>query len=42
LLVLDEAVAAFADGHAEAGRELIGKEVTLRRDVVDDLLCGAA
>ncbi len=42
LQVLDEAVAAFADGHAEAGRELIRKEETLRRDLVDDLLRGDA
>jgi sugar diacid utilization regulator len=42
LEVLDEAVAAFADGHAEAGRELIRKEETVRRDLVDDLLRGDA
>ena len=42
LQVLDEAVAAFADGHAEAGRELIRKEEALRRDLVDDLLRGDA
>jgi sugar diacid utilization regulator len=42
LQVVDEAVAAFADGHAEAGRELIRKEETLRRDLVDDLLRGDA
>ena len=42
LQVLDEAVASFADGHAEAGRELIRKEETLRRDLVDDLLRGGA
>jgi sugar diacid utilization regulator len=42
LQVLDEAVAAFADGHAEAGRELIRKEETVRRDLVDDLLRGDA
>jgi sugar diacid utilization regulator len=42
LQVLDEAVAAFADGHAEAGRELIRKEESLRRDLVDDLLRGDA
>ena len=42
LQVLDEAVASFADGHAEAGRELIRKEETLRRDLVDDLLRGDA
>lgn len=42
LQVVDEAVAAFADGHAEAGRELIRKEESLRRDLVDDLLRGDA
>ena len=42
LQVLDEAVASFADGHAEAGRELIRREETLRRDLVDDLLRGDA
>ena len=42
LQVVDEAVASFADGHAEAGRELIRKEETLRRDLVDDLLRGDA
>jgi sugar diacid utilization regulator len=42
LQVLDEAVASFADGHAEAGRELVRKEETLRRDLVDDLLRGDA
>jgi sugar diacid utilization regulator len=42
LEVLDEAVAAFADGHAEAGRELIRKEESVRRDLVDDLLRGDA
>ena len=42
LQVVDEAVASFADGHAEAGRELIRKEESLRRDLVDDLLRGDA
>ena len=42
LQVVDEAVASFADGHAEAGRELIRKEEALRRDLVDDLLRGDA
>jgi sugar diacid utilization regulator len=40
LEVVDEAVAAFAEGHAEAGRELVRREETLRRDLVDDLLRG--
>lgn len=42
LQVVDEAVAAFADGHAEAGRELVRREETLRRELVDDLLRGDA
>lgn len=40
LHVVDEAVAAFAEGHAAAGRELVRKEEGLRRDLVDDLLRG--
>jgi sugar diacid utilization regulator len=42
LHVVDDAVASFADGHAEAGRELIRREETLRRELVDDLLRGDA
>jgi sugar diacid utilization regulator len=42
LQVVDEAVAAFADGHAEAGRELVRREEALRRELVDDLLRGDA
>lgn len=42
LQVVDDAVASFADGHAEAGRELVRREETLRRDLVDDLLRGDA
>jgi DNA-binding PucR family transcriptional regulator len=42
LQVVDDAVAAFADGHAEAGRELIRREETLRRELVEDLLRGDA
>lgn len=42
LRVVDDAVAAFADGHAEAGHELIRREETLRRELVDDLLRGDA
>jgi sugar diacid utilization regulator len=42
LKVVDDAVAAFADGHAEAGRELIRREETVRRELVDDLLRGDA
>jgi sugar diacid utilization regulator len=42
LHVVDDAVASFAEGHAEAGREMIRSEETLRRDLVDDLLRGDA
>jgi hypothetical protein len=42
LQVVDNAVASFADGHAEAGRELIRREETVRRELVDDLLRGDA
>jgi sugar diacid utilization regulator len=42
LQVVDDAVAAFADGHTEAGRELVRREETLRRELVDDLLRGDA
>jgi sugar diacid utilization regulator len=42
LQVVDDAVASFADGHAEAGRELVRREEALRRELVDDLLRGDA
>ena len=42
LRVVDDAVASFAEGHAEAGREMIRREETLRRDLVEDLLRGDA
>ena len=42
LQVVDDAVASFAEGHAEAGRELVRREETLRRELVDDLLRGDA
>ncbi len=42
LQVVDDAVASFADGHAEAGREMVRREETLRRELVDDLLRGDA
>lgn len=42
LQVVDDAVAAFAEGHAEAGRELIRREETQRRELVEDLLRGDA
>ena len=40
--VVEDAVAAFAEGHAEAGRELVRREETLRRELIDDLLRGDA
>jgi sugar diacid utilization regulator len=42
LHVIDDAVAAFAEGHAEAGRELIRREETQRRELIEDLLRGDA
>jgi sugar diacid utilization regulator len=42
LKVMDEAVAAFAEGHAEAARERVRSEETVRRELVDDLLRGDA
>ena len=42
LQVVDDAVASFADGHAEAGRDLVRREETVRRELVDDLLRGDA
>lgn len=42
LQVMDDAVAAFAEGHAEAGREMIRREETQRRELIDDLLRGDA
>ncbi len=42
LTVVDDAVAAFAEGHAEAGRELVRREETLRRELIEDLLRGDA
>ncbi|WP_445259322.1 PucR family transcriptional regulator [Nocardioides aurantiacus] len=42
LQVVEDAVASFAEGHAEAGREMIRREETLRRELVDDLLRGDA
>ena len=42
LQVVEDAVAAFAEGHAEAGRELVRREETLRRDLIDDLLRGCS
>jgi hypothetical protein len=40
LQVVDDAVASFAEGHAVAVRELVRREETLRRELVEDLLRG--
>jgi sugar diacid utilization regulator len=40
LHVVDDAVASFADGHAEAVREMVRREETVRRELVEDLLRG--
>lgn len=40
LHVVDDAVASFAEGHAEAGHEMIRREETLRRELIEDLLRG--
>ncbi len=40
LHVVDDAVASFADGHAEAGREMVRREEAVRRELVEDLLRG--
>lgn len=40
LHVVDTAVATLADGYAVARRELVRREETLRRELVDDLLRG--
>jgi sugar diacid utilization regulator len=42
LRVVDDAVAAFAEGHAAAGREMVRREETLRRELIEDLLRGDA
>ena len=42
LRVVDDAVATFAEGYAEAGREMVRREATLRRELVEDLLRGDA
>jgi sugar diacid utilization regulator len=42
LQVVEDAVAAFAQGHADAGREMVRQEETLRREFVEDLLRGDA
>ncbi|MCO8277778.1 PucR family transcriptional regulator, partial [Actinoplanes sp. TRM 88003] len=40
LQVIDDAVATLADGYAAARRDLVRREETLRRELVDDLLRG--
>ncbi|MEV4639620.1 helix-turn-helix domain-containing protein [Actinoplanes sp. NPDC049548] len=40
LQVIDDAVATLAEGYAAARRELVRREETLRRELVDDLLRG--
>jgi sugar diacid utilization regulator len=42
LQVVEDAVAAFAEGHADARREMVRQEETLRREFVEDLLRGDA
>jgi sugar diacid utilization regulator len=42
LQVMEEAVATFAEGHAEAVREMVRWEETLRRELIEDLLRGDA
>lgn len=42
LQVVDDAVAAFADGHAQAVRERVRREEMVRRELIDDLLRGDA
>jgi sugar diacid utilization regulator len=42
LQVVDDAVASFAEGHAEAGRQRVRREETVRRELVEDLLRGDA
>jgi sugar diacid utilization regulator len=40
LQVIDEAVATLAEGYAVARRDLVRREETLRRELIDDLLRG--
>jgi sugar diacid utilization regulator len=42
LHVIDEAVATLAEGYAEARREMVRREESLRRQLIDDLLRGDA
>jgi sugar diacid utilization regulator len=40
LHVIDDAVATLAEGYADARRDLVRREETLRRELIDDLLRG--
>ncbi len=42
LKVVDDAVAAFAEGHGEVGHEMIRREEFARRELIEDLLRGGA
>jgi sugar diacid utilization regulator len=42
LRVVDEAVASLAEGYAEARRQMVRREETLRREIIEDLLRGDA
>jgi sugar diacid utilization regulator len=42
LHVIDDAVAAFAEGHGEVGHEMIRREEILRRELIEDLLRGGS
>jgi sugar diacid utilization regulator len=42
LKVVDDAVAAFAEGHGEVGHEMIRREEVARRELIEDLLRGGA
>lgn len=40
LQVVDDAVAAFAEGHADARRDMVRREEAVRRELIEDLLRG--
>lgn len=42
LQVMEQAMASLTEGHAEAGREMVRWEETLRRELIEDLLRGDA
>ncbi|HET6625685.1 MAG TPA: helix-turn-helix domain-containing protein [Nocardioidaceae bacterium] len=42
LRVVDEAVATLAEGYAESRRQMVRREETLRRELIDDLIRGDA